>query len=96
MGTIATNLTTYNKAGTITTDANGIAYVVYRDALPYGFDHIILLTCIDCGIGIGAYVTNKTENGFTINSWVIGGAGAPAPNVTVFWATRSSYNGATI
>jgi hypothetical protein len=93
---ISTNLTTYNKGGTATTNANAIAYIVYRDPMPYGFDHVILLTCIDCGIGIGAYVSNKTENGFTINTWVIGGAGSPAPNITVFWIARSAYNGETI
>jgi hypothetical protein len=92
MAGIATDLTVFNKVGVVTTNANGIANVVFRIAQPHDFQYVVLLTCYNSGIGYGAYSTNITQTGFTINTWVIGGAGSMAPGITVHWAVRSVYN----
>ena len=86
-----TELTAFNKGGKVVTNAAGIAYVVFLTPQPYNFEYVVTLTC-HSGIGYGAYATDITQNGFTINSWDIGGAGAPAPNIVVHWICRSTYN----
>ena len=91
MSGVATDITVFNKGGVVTTDANGLADVIFTTAQPNIVDYVVMLTVLDTGIGYGAYVTNVSQTGFTINSWVIGGAGVPAP-ATVQCIVRSKFN----
>jgi hypothetical protein len=86
------DLVDFNKAGVVVTDATGNANVVFRYALPNDLDYVVAATIITTGIGYGVSVTGTTNVGFSILTWVIGGAGSPAPGITVGWILRAVYN----
>jgi hypothetical protein len=86
------NLLNFNKAGVVTTDATGNANVVFRTALPAELDYVVVATISTQAVGFGVSVTGITKVGFSILTWVIGGAGSPAPNITVYWLLRPAYN----
>jgi len=82
----------FSKAGSITTDAVGIARVEFRNQIPNGTNYSVLLTVYNSGLGYYAYATEVRQTGFTINTWVIGGAGSVAPNIPVYWLVVPQFN----
>ena len=85
-------LSEFTKAGSVTTDATGIARVEFRNQLPNGTNYSVLLTVYNSDLGYCAYATEVRQTGFTINTWVIGGAGSVAPNISVYWMVIPQSN----
>jgi len=92
MAGVATDLTVFNKAGTVVTNAAGEANVVFRIAQPFGFQYVVILTCAQKLVT--AYPSNISQTGFTISTWntTPAGGGALVAGVTVYWLVRSAYN----
>ena len=90
------DLVVFAKAGTAITDANGVAWVTFREPFDYGIDYSVFLTCVDPGQAVIAYPSNITQTGFTIvtkDTRVGGGGYAPIAAVTVHWLAIPSFNG---
>jgi hypothetical protein len=85
-------LAEFSKSGRVVTDLNGISNVVFLKQIPNDTLYSVLLTVINAGIGYSAYVTNVTQTGFTINTWVVGGAGSVAPTISVYWLVVPNFN----
>jgi hypothetical protein len=92
----AIELTNFNKAGVVTTDSvTAISDVVFKKALPYGFQYVVALTVVDQASPVAAFASNMTANGFRITSWNPnggGGAGVAQPSTKVHWMVRAVFN----
>ena len=86
------DLVDFTKAGVVTTDATGNANVVFQTALPTELEYVVTATINTAGIGYGVSVVGITNVGFSIRTWVIGGAGSPAPGITVYWMLCAAFN----
>jgi hypothetical protein len=59
------------KSGVVTTDANGLAQVVFTNGFQNPTNYSVLLTCLDNATAITAYPSNLTNTGFEISSYII-------------------------
>jgi hypothetical protein len=89
------------KSGVVTTNASGIAQVIFTNGFRNPTNYIVQLTCLDNVTPIVAYPGNLTNTGFTINSYLInkpsGGGAAPCTlsaqaGITVYWLAVISSN----
>ena len=83
------------KSGVVTTNAAGVAYVVFTDQIPYGIEYTVILTCVaDPTLPTAAYVSNKTQTGFTITSRETSRAPnyTVLPSITVNWLVVPQFN----
>ena len=86
-----------SKSGVVTTDANGVALVLFREQFKNPTTYIVVLTVLDAGNTIAAipYPSNLANTGFTINTRdtkVTGGTYNQTPNITVHWKAEIVSN----
>jgi len=82
------------KSGTVVTDANARAYVIFRDGFANPTDYSVQLTCGGT-LQTVALATNLANTGFTIttlNTQGGGGGGVARANVTVYWLAVINSN----
>ena len=82
------------KSGTVVTDANGLAQVVFTTGFDNPTDYSVQLTCGGTLQTIGM-ATNLANTGFTITSLNTqggGGAGQIRAGVTVYWLAVINSN----
>jgi hypothetical protein len=88
----------FAKAGVVTTNASGLAYVVFTNSFEYNLSYCVQLTCEYPGLAyaVTAYPSNLSQTGFTITSrdtHIVGGGGdLPVANVIVHWCAIPYFN----
>jgi len=88
-----------SKSGVVTTNANGVARVVFREGFSNPTNYGVLLTCLNNAVAITAYPSNLDNTGFTISSFLLNAPGGGGPctltaraGVTVYWTAVINSN----
>jgi hypothetical protein len=100
---ITNNRIIFSKAGVVTTDANGVANIIFQHPFEYGQTYSVFLTCEFLGLSqvVIAYANNVSQTGFVINSYIANQPGGAGVNpctltvqggVTIHWLTVINSN----